>query len=288
MGVQLEGKVIDTMRQRQSVRTYHDVALTEEHIKNIENYIEEIPRISPFGKIGNIEFIEVTSNRSEKGVKLGTYGFIKSQKGYLVGISEKDTYSLVKFAYNFQMLVLYLTELGLGTCWMGGTFSRKSFEKELIVSEGEFIPCVTPVGYPREKRRLFDKAIRAVAKSDNRKAWENLFFDESFHSSLSKDNAGQLELPLEMVRIGPSASNKQPWRLVVSKDRRQVHFYIEHTPNYSSSLGYDMQLLDIGIAMCQFDLACKELQLAGEWVVENPGMNVNNEQIEYLYTWKSR
>ena len=88
-----------------------------------------------------------------------------------------------------------------------------------------------------------------------------------------------------MVRLGPSASNKQPWRLVLSSDGKVYHFYIEHTPDYSSKLGYDMQLLDIGIAMCQFELSCHELEIKGQWVRKNPNLNPPNENFEYMITW---
>ncbi|WHY01300.1 hypothetical protein [Neobacillus sp. DY30] len=91
-----------------------------------------------------------------------------------------------------------------------------------------------------------------------------------------------------MVRIELSASNKQPWRLLLSSDRKVCHFYIEHTPNYSSKLGYDMQLLDMGIAMCQFELACKELEIKGRWSVEKPSIQLPTEHTEYIASWIAR
>jgi cytochrome oxidase assembly protein ShyY1 len=168
---------------------------------------------------------------------------------------------------------------------MGGTFNRNSFEQELTLADDEFIPCVTPIGYARSNPRIFDKALRYVVKADNKKSWDQLFFKEDFNHSLSEDVAGLLATPIEMVRLGPSASNKQPWRLVLSQNGRDCHFYIEHTPNYSAKLGYDMQLLDMGIAMCQFELSCQELKLSGQWVKEEPDINLPNENYEYIITW---
>ena len=104
--------------------------------------------------------------------------------------------------------------------------------------------------------------------------------------SLTQETSNPFEVPMEMVRIGPSASNKQPWRPVLSDDHRKCHFYIEHTPNYSAKLGYDMQLLDIGIAMCQFDLACKELNIAGKWIIDDPLIDLQNEKTEYIISWE--
>ena len=276
------------MRRRQSIRTFDSQNITETHMQLIKEYIErEANFIGPFGRKGRVELVQVNNNVTDKGIKLGTYGFIKNPRAYLVGITENDKYSLVEFAYNFHKLVLFTAGLGMGTCWMGGTFDRNSFEKEITINSGEFIPCITPIGYPKEKQRLFDKAVRVVVKADNKKSWDKLFFDNEFKIHLKNETAGQLEVPIEMVRLGPSASNKQPWRLVLSKDRTTCHFYIEHTPNYSSKLGYDMQLLDIGIAMCQYDTACKELNITGNWIIENPEIDLPNEQTEYMVSWRT-
>ena len=279
---------IEAMQKRQSVRTFDTENITDAHLNIINDYrINDENLVGPFGSKGRIEFIPVTNNVSDKGIKLGTYGFIKNPQGYLVGIAENSKYPLVEFAYTFQKLVILLTQMSIGTCWMGGTFNRNSFEQEIQLGEGEFIPCITPIGYPNQKQRVFDKALRYVVKADNKKSWDKLFFDSSFDVPLNKENVGRLETPIEMVRLGPSASNKQPWRLLLSSDRKVCHFYIEHTPNYSSKLGYDMQLLDMGIAMGQFELACKEVEIEGSWVLENPNIPLPNEHIEYIVSWNS-
>jgi len=280
-----EKSIIEIMRNRQSTRTYDAQPITQAHYHIIQEYIHtESHLIGPFGNKGRIAYVQVTDNVTDKGIKLGTYGFIKNPKAYLVGVTENTKYALVEYAHTFHKLTLHLAGIGIGTCWMGGTFNRNSFEQEIQLQEGEFIPCITPVGYPKEKTRLFDKALRFAVKADNKKAWDSLFYETNFENNLEKREAGLLETPLEMVRLGPSASNKQPWRLVVSPDRTFIHFFIEHTPNYNK-LGYDMQLLDMGIAMCQFELACNELQIKGEWLIEDPAIASVNEHIEYIVSW---
>ncbi|MFP7300498.1 nitroreductase family protein [Neobacillus niacini] len=279
---------IETMKKRQSIRTFDTQNITTAHLQLIHEYINnEENLIGPFGSKGSIKLIQVTNHVSDKGIKLGTYGFIKNPQAYLVGVAENKKYSLVEFAYTFQNLVILLTKLEIGTCWMGGTFNRNSFEQEVKLGEGEFIPCITPIGYPNQKQRVFDKALRYVVKADNKKSWDKLFFDAAFDVPLDKQKAGLLEVPIEMVRLGPSASNKQPWRLLLTQDQKVCHFYIEHTPNYSSKLGYDMQLLDMGIAMSQFELACNELEIKGNWSVENPELPLPNEHMEYIVSWET-
>ncbi|MDF2608432.1 MAG: nitroreductase [Bacillales bacterium] len=282
-----EKSLIESMKKRYSVRTFDEKNITDAHFDKISTYISDEQNLTdPFGKINKIELVKVTKNVSDKGLKLGTYGIIKNPRGYLIGITKNDKYSIVGSGYTLQKLIILLTELGIGTCWMGGTFSRSSFEKEIELNEGEFIPCITPIGYPLDNKSFIDKTLRFLAKSDNRKSWDQIVFDSHLGKPLSKSDSGLLETPLEMVRIGPSASNKQPWRIIVSEDRTLYHFYIEHTPNYNR-MGYDMQMLDMGIAIAQFELACNELNLKGDWVLEEPMLDLpSSPHTEYIVSWK--
>jgi hypothetical protein len=92
----VQHSMIESMRSRQSIRTFDDQPLSEDHFNLINNFIEQVMDVDgPFGKTGTIRLVKVSKNVTEKGIKLGTYGFIKNPKGYLVGICENDKYSLV-------------------------------------------------------------------------------------------------------------------------------------------------------------------------------------------------
>ncbi|ARK29811.1 nitroreductase family protein [Halalkalibacter krulwichiae] len=132
---------IDIMRRRQSIRTFDSVKLSKSNLSQLTSYInKEKNQIGPFGGKGLVTLVQVTNNHTEKGIKLGTYGFIKNPQAYLVGSAKNEKYALVEYAFLFHKVLLFATQLGLGTCWMGGTFSRNSFEKEIQLQENEFIP----------------------------------------------------------------------------------------------------------------------------------------------------
>ncbi|MHA6534776.1 nitroreductase family protein [Paenibacillus sp. BAC0078] len=281
--------VIEIMERRKSVRTYESTPISEADHAAVMNYLAQEENLrGPFGGKAKVEWMWADGGAAEgKSVKLGTYGVVKNPQAYLVGAVQNEKTALLEFGYIFHKLVLHATGLGLGTCWIGGTFSRKSFSREMELAPGEIIPCITPLGYPREKQRLLDSTMRFVAKSDQRKPWEELFYDAEFGSVLSREAAGKLAAPLEMVRLGPSASNKQPWRAVLSRDLRQVHFYLQSTPNYSGNrLGFEMQRIDLGIAACSFELACRELGISGVWTEEDPRLNVPSPLTEYMLSYK--
>lgn len=84
-----------------------------------------------------------------------------------------------------------------------------------------------------------------------------------------------------MLRLAPSASNKQPWRVLV--DNEKFHFYLARNKGYGEALGYDVQKIDIGIAMCHFELTMQELGFKGKWKEDNP--KKDKEFCEYIITF---
>jgi hypothetical protein len=131
---------------------------------------------------------------------------------------------------------------------------------------------------------MMDTAVRFLAKSNTRKAWEELFFLGDTKSFLPRNIAGAYALPLECVRIGPSASNKQPWRIVKETDREVFHFYISRTPGYAEKfLDVSLQDIDMGIAMCHFEVALQEMNLKGSWQNVQPASPQRG--LEYIMSW---
>ncbi|WP_432666936.1 nitroreductase family protein [Wukongibacter baidiensis] len=285
-----EKSIIETIKKRKSIRTYDNKPITKDDYEKINQYLSiEENLLGPLGRRMKFEVVQVSKNMSDKGIKLGTYGFIKNPKAYIVGMVENSNETLVEFGYVFEKLILFLTELNIGTCWLGGSFNRNSFEKQIDLKDDEIIPCITPIGYTKDKKRLFDKTLRMMIKADNKKSWDDLFYNASFEKKLMEEDADKFKTPIEMVRLGPSASNKQPWRIVLSDNKDVCHFYLERTPNYGGNkIGFDMQRIDIGIAMCHFELACKELAIKCNWRIEDPRIPPLSENTEYIISCESK
>lgn len=260
--------IINTIKERKSVRSYTGESLSSDLTNKIKNYISNLS--SPFDSNTRIEL--VSSDIEEHPIKLGTYGFISGANHFLVLIVKDKPKAAIGAGYVFEQAILYCTESALGTCWLGGTFNRKDFLSQIELRENEKIAIISPVGYQLEKKRLLDSLIQLSVGSDKRKAFEHLFFNNTFENPLARIGAGDYETPLDMVRLAPSASNKQPWRIV--KEYNKFHFY--HRPNKFS-------LFDIGIALCHFELTCKELKLKGSFNIDNPA--IIGKDLEYVMTW---
>ena len=174
--------------------------------------------------------------------------------------------------------------MGLGTCLLGGTFKRSGFADKISICEGELLPVISPVGYSRDKRSVVDRMFRMFASSDKRKPWHELFYLHDIDTSLDKENSGSFDTPLECVRIAPSASNKQPWRIIKGRDQNVFHFYLKRTRGYEKIIkSIRLQNVDMGIAMCHFELSAKELGLKGDWSVNDP--QIKEDNMEYIVSW---
>ncbi len=245
-------KITEAIAARRSVRTYNGVAIDDATTRRIEQFIDTLQ--APFGAQCRVVLVRGTA--SADPVRLGTYGAIRGASDWLALITRgEEPLSVEGAACAFERVVLHCTALGLGTCWLAGFFDRGGFKKSLALAPGERLRSVSPVGWAAEKAHRSLSTLVSGGKPTTRRPFGEMFFDGEFDRPLTPDAAGVWARPLEMVRLGPSANNKQSWRVVVTP--AVLHFY--KTP----SMGYEV--LDAGIALCHFAETCRELNLPGRW-----------------------
>jgi len=267
------------VRKRTSVRNYADQAIESEKIQAIESFENGLD--NPFGKEVTFHFLDQSDLNDQPN--LGTYGVIKGATRYIGASIQDEPMALEALGYEFEAVILYLAHLGLGSCWLGGTFNRKGFAAAMNIGEHTLFPAVTPYGYAASGKHLTETMMRKVIRADHRKPWEKLFFSQDFLSPLTKEAAGDLEFPLEMLRLGPSASNKQPWRILI-KDGA-INFFEYKAPGYSDSFPYDIQRLDMGIAVAHFDLAVQEKGIPGHFETAAEPQLALPDHMHYCCSW---
>lgn len=259
------------VRQRRSVRTFDGRELTETDKEKLCTFIDTID--NPYRLPIEFKLLPKMSCPVVVGTDL------------YIGVKMKDVSHMNEaFGYAFETLVLHAQSLGIGTVWIGGTMDRGAFEKAMELAEDEVMPCVSPLGYPAEKMSVREKMMRAGIKADSRFPFEEIVFLNSFDTPLTSDAAGKLFLPIETVRLAPSAVNKQPWRIVVADD--VVHFYLQRSKNFSGGR-IDMPKIDMGIALCHFALTAKELGIGTEFMIDEPNIP-KKDGIEYIASYKCK
>jgi len=260
------------VRARRSFRTFDEKPLAQEDLDRLCAFMAHIE--NPYGLPVSFQLLNGQEHHLSCPVIVGCDLFVG-------GKIKKAPHFNEAFGYSFECLVLFAQSLGIGTLWVGGTMNRSAFERALNLSDDEAMPCVSPLGYPAEKMSLRETLMRKGIQADHRRNFESLFFSGSFSSPLAKEKAGRLAFPLEMVRLGPSAVNRQPWRAVVCGN--DVHFYLCRAKDVSPG-SIDMQKVDLGIALCHFALAAEESGLSPVFSIHDPNLS-KPDDLTYIATY---
>ena len=258
---------MELIRRRRSVRTFDGNPLRPEDAEKILRFAESIR--TPYDIPVAWRMLNAREEGLSSPVIVGTDTFI-------AGKLRRQPHAEEAFGYAFEKLVLYAESLGLGTTWIAGTMNRPAFEKAMRLEADEVMPCVSPLGYPAARMSLRETMMRKGVHADSRMDFSGLFFDRSFGRPLPGN--ALFGDALEMVRWAPSAVNRQPWRVVV--DGRQAHFYEKRSKGYVSADGWDLQKVDMGIAMYHFAFALDEKV---ELSVADPGLETPEETV-YIAT----
>jgi len=289
--IEYNSKVIDLIKRRISVRTYSEKAVSSVKETGLKKFIKSLDA-PPFGT--KIRFILLTASPGDEEnlQKMVTYGMIKKPAGFIVGAAEESDRFHEDFGYLMEKVILYAVDLGLGTCWLGGTFRKGLFADALETQEKKLIPAVAALGIPASQSRIRDKVVAALVKARKRLSHERIFFKDDFDTPLNLEFMGPYREPLEMVRLAPSASNKQPWRIICSEKERKFHFYLHRDKSYDPerkkpSEMADLQKIDMGIAMCHFELTASELNLKGKWEESKPVLSTLPKYTEYIVSWNA-
>ena len=259
---------MELIRHRRSVRTFDGNPLKEEDIKRVLAITEDAD--NPYGIPITWKLLDVKRDNLKSPVIVGADTFI-------AGKMQQVPHAEEAFGYSFEKIVLAVEEIGLGTTWIAGTMDRPAFERAMELGDGEVMPCVSPIGYPAKKMSLREGMMRKGVKADVRLPFEELFFSENFGRPVAVSD--KVRDILEMVRWAPSAVNKQPWRVVVCGET--AHFYEQKRKGDVSNNGWDLQKIDMGIALYHFVYGAEDQGFQAELKLDDPGIEAP-EKTDYI------
>lgn len=251
---------MEWIRSRRSVRSFDGNPLSAETLEELLRFADSAE--TPYGLPIVWKVLDAKKQGLSSPVITGTDCFI-------AGKMRRAPHAEEAFGFAFERVVLFARSKGIGTTWIAGTMDRPAFERAMSLEADEVMPCVSPLGYPAAKLSLRESMMRKGVKADTRLPFEDLFFDGSFDAPLSAEKAGELKDALEMVRLAPSAVNRQPWRLVLCGDT--VHFYEKKSKGFVAN-GWDIQKIDLGIAMCHFVSVLEEQGKKPAFLMSDPGL----------------
>lgn len=216
------------IEKRISRRNFSKENLSKENINKIKDLVKENNKISNL----NIKFIE-NGNIAFNSLKK-SYGMFSNVKSLLLMKGNKDDINLKeKIGYYGEDLILKITNLGLGTCWVGGTYDNSN----LIIPDNEELVCVILIG--NIQKLLKDNIVRTLVSSKNRKDIKERIITDTEKMPRWIING------LEAIKLAPSAMNSQKPTIYYKKDIITIK-----VPNNAK-----FDLVDLGIAKKHFEIA---------------------------------
>lgn len=195
---------------------------------------------------------------------LGAYGRIVSPPYVIVPTLEGNHHFLVDLGFRTQQIVISLTQLGLGTCYIG-TLPKDEKAREIFqIPLNRHHAAIIAFGHPAAglSGQVANQIIRVIAGATRKLASDELYYAD-FRSSPEAPPPNWAPI-IEAARAAPSALNAQPWRFL----GRGNHLYIfcqRHNQRYGHGAGAAYKFFDTGICIANIYLALIALGIRGSW-----------------------
>ena len=213
--------IIEAIAARHSVRSYLDQPIAQPEREQLDELI------AACNKEGDLHIQAVYNNSACFPQLLAKYGMFRNAKNYiaLVGrVSMPDLRGTC--GYYGQRIVLAAQQLGLNTCWIGGSYSKKKTFAD--IGPDEELVCIIALGYgatqgkPRRSKPM--EKLCNVAEADMPKWFR--------HGMMA-------------AQLAPTALNQQ--KFFVTLERNQVKITVTKKNA--------MAEIDRGIVRYQFEAA---------------------------------
>ena len=207
----------EAINQRHSVRKYTADPIKAEDAAKLNQFIEQCNQES------GLHMQLVLGDKDAFKTLLNRYGWFKNVNNYIALVGKDDDQLNELSGYYGEKVVLYAQQLGLGTCWVGGTFSRKktTFKAEA----GEKLSLIISVGYPENP-----------GKPHKSKSVEKL-------SNLNASSPEWFKAGMEAALLAPTAVNQQ-----------KFHFELLENGKVAAKGPGAFGMVDLGIAKYHFEI----------------------------------
>ncbi|MGB4587814.1 MAG: nitroreductase family protein [Clostridiaceae bacterium] len=178
---------LELMKARHSVRSYNDRQIDKEILSILKSVIDNCNNESGLN-------IQLCLNEPKAFNSLrGRLGKFRNASNYIALAGENSKNMEEKVGYYGQKFVLKATELGLGTCWVGNSYSKRKCGYK--PKNGEKLYCVITFGY-------YDKGgVPHKTKSIEELSQVNGFIPDWFIKGM------------EAVQLAPTALNQQKFEI---------------------------------------------------------------------------
>ncbi|MHB9032991.1 MAG: nitroreductase family protein [Anaerolineae bacterium] len=241
---------------------------TRKYTAHVEaHYLAEVQQVcaNPPGLIPENTFnatIQALQPDKDLTVILGAYGRLVAPPYVVVPTLSGAHNILVDLGYRTQQIVIAITQLGLGSCYVGTLTHDEQTRRFFQIPNGQQHAAVIAFGHPAENLGgvFHNRIVRALAGANNKLPVNQLYYDDLAEPALQPPP--NWEPLIEAARAAPSAVNTQPWRFL-GRDNHLYLFSVRHSPRYGKGQGAAYKYYDCGICLANLQLAMQALGLRG-------------------------
>ena len=212
--------ILEALNERHSVRQFKDIPIEAEKVEKLKGLIAAANEES------GLNFKLITDEPKAFDVFLAHYGKFKNAVNYIALVGDKNIADLdEKCGYYGEKIVLEAQTMGLNTCWVAGTYSKK--KSGISLNAGEKIVCVIAIGYGENQGvEHKSKPTEKLVKADLNAAPD--WFKAGVDAALK----------------APTALNQQKFVITLEGDEAKI-----------TTKGGAMTKLDLGIVKYNFEVA---------------------------------
>lgn len=200
---------------------------------------------------------------------LGAYGKLINPPHALIPYIVGGEHVQMDLGYRAEQIAVRLTQLGVGTCFIGALKAEAALGPTLGLPAGAQVGAILVYGRPAAGMlgRAVNALIRAGAGAEKRLEVEQIAYEDDFDHPA---HPAELILALlDAARRAPSARNVQPWRFLWREETLYL-YTVANSPKYLAH-GPTYELYDCGICMANVALAMEALGIEGGWqIIERP------------------
>lgn len=215
-----DSKLFRAIPLRHSVRKYLNTPIDGDVVSCLNAEIDEINTRCGFS-------FKLVINEPRAFKNIFAYGKFENVTNYIIISAPKGDVHTRLCGLEGERLVLGLQAMGLNTCWVGLSYSKKT--SDFIVPDGHKIRCVISIGYGQTQGP--NRSTKSIHQLSNASDKTPQWFCEAMKS----------------VQQAPTAINQQKFYFSIGNDAT-----VSARPLFSL-VGYTQ--IDLGIAICHFNLA---------------------------------
>lgn len=209
--------IMQIMRERHSVRSYTDLPIEKEKREQL-NYLAQKCNTE-----SGLHLQIIYDDPAAFNGFMAHYGKFSGVRNYIAVVGKKDCEE--SCGYYGEKIVLKAQELGLNTCWVALTYSKRKVKIEK--DKGEKLYCIIALGYGN-----------GAGNAHKSKPLEEILF-------VSGEKPEWLDRGTEAALLAPTAVNQQKFAIICNNGKVSI---------VKSGRGFYTDL-DLGIVKCHFELA---------------------------------